>query len=1159
MTHRIFSAQRQRAAAPGGDRRAVRPLLVAAGLLVLVAACPGRAAAAEDPAAPAPETKPATTPKPAPKAAPEAAPAGEPAAEPAAGAPAAAPADAAPPPPLNWITDLEEGFKDARERGRPVVVYGGAEWCGPCKLLRQEMAKPAVAAKLAEWTLVYLDVDHLDDQPGAPAFSAIPALILHTPGGRVVEARQGFVGGDELVAWLDKHRAAAAATANPDLTAPGAPDVAAAERLAASLGGDEAELQAAVTRRLLPHAAVAAVPVAERFAKGNLAERLAALELLQGWQAPLDGIDPWRPETVTDAALTALREWAAGRAASAGAAGGGASTRPSAGPDDGGRSKAEFDREIDRLLRDDTPDADARAVVERLAQAGPSRLPVVHARLAGAVTDEQRRRLNALRYRLAASDEVVLRWGAGLDRLASADPAVRRAAAEELAQRAGPDDAGLLSELFADADPLVREISLRGLRGLGGTDGAAAAAVMAKLLADPNTNVRAAVLKELAAAPTGDREVVKQVVAYVAKESDPDLLVHAVRFLREAKSAAAARALIDLVRHESWRVRAEAAEALGTYLSGRVRLASETSAPALEALTGLLQDPDGFVASRAVAALQNQSGASMTDAMIKAAELHPELAVEVVKALANNLDRGGGNSGSGGGRAVEQLRTFCKHASETVRAAAIAGLCDAVPDPGPELAAALADPAESVRLAAATGLNELLERQRPGENDFSSRMFVNGRLVEPRPKADPSAWLNNFRSGTAGRPAWFNDLLDELEQNLAAGDADLRVQAAVGLTAAGGDDKSLPVLRDAAKANAATRPAVAAALPWLPWESRLALFDELFALGLNDAQAGQVARQMGNLADPRAAAPLWSMLERPEASAAASPTAAKGGAKSGLASSVMSALQHVYLGNNYYDIESVSADRRRAAADAAAERLAKGNEIQRVVALALLVSADATRAAAEARKIYDDPAAPDALRLDALHVLLTTLPQQEASALAVAVLSSPPPPDAARRTTALTYLAAGAGELGPLRGSLYLNYHARTIISSANRAEAPKAPPGLTADLLRPLAADPDARVAGFASYLLCVLGEPGHTEPLLRYWRQHKKEYGPWRRMVFGAVTSLNDDALTPILEEVYATYDKEDYDLREFYWTIRSMKGPAVLQLRKRIRDEVGMDNLR
>lgn len=34
---------------------------------------------------------------------------------------------------------------------------------------------------------------------------------------------------------------------------------------------------------------------------------------------------------------------------------------------------------------------------------------------------------------------------------------------------------------------------------------------------------------------------------------------------------------------------------------------------------------------------------------------------------------------------------------------------------------------------------------------------------------------------------------------------------------------------------------------------------------------------------------------------------------------------------------------------------------------------------------------------------------------------------------------------------------------------------------------------------------------------------------------------------------------DARAFYWTIRTMEGPEVLRLRKQMRDDLGMENLR
>ena len=56
-----------------------------------------------------------------------------------------------------------------------------------------------------------------------------------------------------------------------------------------------------------------------------------------------------------------------------------------------------------------------------------------------------------------------------------------------------------------------------------------------------------------------------------------------------------------------------------------------------------------------------------------------------------------------------------------------------------------------------------------------------------------------------------------------------------------------------------------------------------------------------------------------------------------------------------------------------------------------------------------------------------------------------------------------------------------------------------------------------------------------------------------------MDDDSNTPILADIYGSFDKQDYDIKRFYWTIRSMHRPKILALRKKVRDEVGMERLR
>ena len=82
-----------------------------------------------------------------------------------------------------------------------------------------------------------------------------------------------------------------------------------------------------------------------------------------------------------------------------------------------------------------------------------------------------------------------------------------------------------------------------------------------KLLADPEPNVRAAVLKQLEESP--DAAMVPAVVKYLKGEKDADLVVHGIRFLQTAPGPETIKCLMSLLKHESWQVRAEAAAGIG--------------------------------------------------------------------------------------------------------------------------------------------------------------------------------------------------------------------------------------------------------------------------------------------------------------------------------------------------------------------------------------------------------------------------------------------------------------------------------------------------------------------------------------------------------------------------------------------------------------------
>ena len=219
------------------------------------------------------------------------------------------------------------------------------------------------------------------------------------------------------------------------------------------------------------------------------------------------------------------------------------------------------------------------------------------------------------------------------------------------------------------------------------------------LLADPEPNVRAAVLKQLAEHPVpGSLAALSQ---YLARETDPDLVVHAVRVVRELTSSKALRVLIEQLGHSNWSVRAEAVEAIGkklenTYMGSVVP--DDAKVEAFAAFTERLDDPDGFVVGRALTALKTGNLLVALEPLLKVADKHPELAAKVIETLFSGTSEAPAIKA----KALPRLRKFAAHPRVDVRAAVVKALGDpAEKVVEPEVQAALSDTESDVRIAAA--------------------------------------------------------------------------------------------------------------------------------------------------------------------------------------------------------------------------------------------------------------------------------------------------------------------------------------------------------------------------------------------------------------------------------------------------------------------------
>src|SRR5262249_29123532 len=150
--------------------------------------------------------------------------------------------------------------------------------------------------------------------------------------------------------------------------------------------------------------------------------------------------------------------------------------------------------------------------------------------------------------------------------------------------------------------------------------------------------------------------------------------------------------LLKLLGHESWRVRAEAVDALIELKEG-----AQQDKAVLDALRKLLDDPDGYVAGRAMIALEQSRDAGQLTAMFEAADRHHELLPEIIGSL--RKDENMRNA------AIPTLRKLASHPSAAVRRAVLNLLAAAEDiDISSEIIAGLSDPDDSVKIAAADAL-----------------------------------------------------------------------------------------------------------------------------------------------------------------------------------------------------------------------------------------------------------------------------------------------------------------------------------------------------------------------------------------------------------------------------------------------------------------------
>ncbi len=134
-------------------------------------------------------------------------------------------------------------------------------------------------------------------------------MIVLDASGREVARKSGPVEVAALVRWLNSGRKLAIHEPDEVLVSVEAPTRTEIKELIESMADSSPEIREIAIERMAIFPEKTRPAAVDALRGGNLATRLSLIDLLNRWQAPIEGIDAWDMTSLTDARAESLKKW----------------------------------------------------------------------------------------------------------------------------------------------------------------------------------------------------------------------------------------------------------------------------------------------------------------------------------------------------------------------------------------------------------------------------------------------------------------------------------------------------------------------------------------------------------------------------------------------------------------------------------------------------------------------------------------------------------------------------------------------------------------------------------------------------------------------------------------------------------------------------------